>query len=162
MAIMESIRQSYWIVSLSRRTILATVVAALLFFSGWWIIIDTASVYETSFNFSYYICGILATISFIMVNAVSNEMLHGTGALYTGGIIGGGGIKVFLFIGFVLGFTSIIAAVWIMIAEFAVNETRTDKYPGYALLMHNVFIFLATLIYKFGAQTENEYLNGAY
>lgn len=45
------------------------------FFSGWWIIIDTASVYPKSFNFSYYICGILGTISFIMVNAVTNEMV---------------------------------------------------------------------------------------
>lgn len=142
--------------------------------------------YPDSFNFSFYICGILATISFIMVNAVSNEMvntgtkaimmeqrliiriysrdsgnadfqLHG-GSAFTGGILGGSGIKVFLFTGFVLGFTSIIAAIWIMVAEFAVNEARTDKYPGYALLIHNVFIFLSTLIYKFGRQSENDYL----
>lgn len=72
--------------------------------------------------------------------------------------MGGRGIKVFLFTGFVLGFTSIIATIWIMIAEFTVNESRTDKYPGYALLMHNVFIFLATLIYKFGPPTESDYL----
>ncbi|XP_052894909.1 transmembrane protein 50A [Anopheles moucheti] len=159
MSIMERFRQSYWFESLPRRTILATVVASLLFFSGWWIIIDTASVYPKSFNFSYYICGILATIGFIMVNAISNDMLHAEAA-YTGGVLNGSGIKVFLFAGFVLGFTSIIAAIWIMIAEFAVNESRTDKYPGYALLMHNIFIFLSTLIFKFGPPPENEYLNG--
>ncbi|XP_050095678.1 transmembrane protein 50B [Anopheles aquasalis] len=157
MSILERIRQGYWFENIPQRSILATLIASLLFFSGWWIIIDTASVYPDSFNFSFYICGILATISFIMVNAVSNEMLHG-GAAFTGGVLGESGIKVFLFAGFVLGFTSIIAAIWIMVAEFAVNEARTDKYPGYALLIHNVFIFFSTLIYKFGRQSENDYL----
>lgn len=158
MTIMERFRQSYWFSTLPRRTILATVIAALLFFSGWWIIIDTASVYPKSFNFSYYICGILATISFIIVNGISNDLLHSPSA-FTGGVLSPGAVKVFLFAGFVLGFTSIIAAIWIMIAEFAVNDAQTDKYPGYALLMHNIFIFLSTLIYKFGPPTENEYFN---
>ncbi|XP_035905907.1 transmembrane protein 50A [Anopheles stephensi] len=158
MTIMERIRQSYWFETLPRRTILATLVASLLFFSGWWIIIDTASTYPESFNFSYYICGILATISFIIVNAISNDLLHSSGA-YTNGILNAGTAKLFLFAGFVLGFTSIIAAIWIMIAEFAVNESRTDKYPGYALLIQNIFIFLSTLIYKFGPPSENEYFN---
>uniref|UniRef100_A0A182KAJ1 Transmembrane protein 50A n=1 Tax=Anopheles christyi TaxID=43041 RepID=A0A182KAJ1_9DIPT len=157
MSIVDRIRGAYWFELLPRRTILATVVAALLFFSGWWIIIDIASVYPKTFSFSYYICGILGTISFIMVNAISNDMLHGAPA-YSGGILSPTGIKVFLFAGFVLGFTSIIATIWIMIAEFTVNDSQTDKYPGYALLMHNVFIFLATLIYKFGPPTESDYL----
>ncbi|XP_053676336.1 transmembrane protein 50B [Anopheles nili] len=157
MSLMDRIRQSYWLENMPQRTIVATIIASLLFFTGWWVIIDTASVYEHSFNFSYYICGILATISFFMVNAISNEMLHSSNA-WTGGVLGASGIKVFLFAGFVLGFTSIIAAIWIMIAEFAVNESRTDKYPGYALLIHNIFIFFSTLIYKFGPQNENEYL----
>lgn len=159
MSITERIRQSYWFENISRKTIVATLVASLLFFTGWWIIIDTASVYPSAFNFSYYICGILATISFVMVNAISNEMLHGS-AGFTGGILGESGIKVFLFAGFVLGFTAIIAAIWIMIADFAVNESRTDKYPGYALLMHNIFIFFSMIIYKFGRHSESDYLGG--
>lgn len=129
-----------------------------MFFSGWWIIIDTAAVYPESFSFSYYICGILATIGFIIVNSISNDLLHASGA-YTGGVLNASNVKVLLFAGFVLGFTSIIAAIWIMIAEFAMNESRTDKYPGYALIMHNVFIFLSTFIYKFGPSSENEYFN---
>uniref|UniRef100_A0A182N7T3 Transmembrane protein 50A n=1 Tax=Anopheles dirus TaxID=7168 RepID=A0A182N7T3_9DIPT len=157
MSIWRRVNEAYWFEGIPKRTILATLIASLLFFSGWWIIIDTASVYPSSFNFSYYICGILATISFIMVNSVSNELLR-NGPAYTGGVLDARGIKVFLFAGFVLGFTSIIAAIWIMIAEFAVNESRTDKYPGYALLMHNIFIFLSMLIYKFGPETESDYL----
>jgi hypothetical protein len=34
---------------------------------------------EHSPDFSYYVCGILGTLSFIMVNTVTNEMLAGTG-----------------------------------------------------------------------------------
>uniref|UniRef100_A0A2M4AG75 Putative transmembrane protein 50b n=1 Tax=Anopheles triannulatus TaxID=58253 RepID=A0A2M4AG75_9DIPT len=157
MSLLERIRQSYWFEGLTQRTIFSSLIASLLFFSGWWIIIDTASVYPDSFNFSFYICGILGTISFFMVNAVSNEMLHSGGAM-TGGVLGQNGVKIFLFAGFVFGFTAIIAAIWIMVSEFAVNEARTDKYPGYALLIHNIFIFFSTLIYKFGRQSENDYL----
>lgn len=37
---------------------------------------------DNSPDFSYYICGILGTLSFIMVNTVTNEMLNGTGLFY--------------------------------------------------------------------------------
>uniref|UniRef100_T1DFB8 Putative plasma membrane protein n=1 Tax=Psorophora albipes TaxID=869069 RepID=T1DFB8_9DIPT len=161
MSIMDRIRQSYWIENVPRRNIVSTLVASFLFFTGWWIAIDTASVHPKSWDFSYYICGILATISFFMVNSISNEMLHG-GAAYTGGVLGESGIKVFLFIGFVLGFASIIAAIWIMIAEFAVNDDKMDKGPGYALLVHNIFIFMASLIYKFGRHSDDPYAAGIF
>lgn len=161
MSIMDRIRSSYWIENVSRRNIIATFVASFLFFSGWWIAIDTAAVHPKAWDFSYYICGILATISFFMVNSISNEMLHG-GAAYTGGVLGDNGIKVFLFIGFVLGFASIIATIWIMIAEFAVNNDQVDKAPGYALLVHNIFIFFSSLIYKFGRQSDDAYSAGFF
>ncbi|XP_055607116.1 transmembrane protein 50A [Uranotaenia lowii] len=161
MSIMDRISQSFWFDGVPRRNIVATLVASFLFFAGWWIAIDTAAVHPHSWDFSYYICGILATISFFMVNSISNDMLN-VNAGYTGGVLGESGIKVFLFIGFVLGFASIIAAIWIMIAEFATNGDKIEKGPGYALLVHNIFIFFASLIYKFGRHGDDTYAAGIY
>jgi Uncharacterised protein family (UPF0220) len=46
------------------------------FFGAWWIVIGIAATAEkeSAPDFSYYICGILGTISLIMVNTVSNEV----------------------------------------------------------------------------------------
>lgn len=62
-------------------------------------------------------------------------------------------IRVWLFIGFVLGFSSIIAATWIMIADFTIIDEKASKWPGIALLLQNVFIFFSSLLYKFGRQS---------
>ena len=96
-----------------------------------------------------------------LTNLSFRPQLHG-GAGYTGGVLGESGIKVFLFVGFVLGFASIIAAIWIMIAEFAVNDDKTEKGPGYALLVHNIFIFFSSIIYKFGRHSDDPYAAGIF
>lgn len=53
------------------------------FFAGWWVVIGVAATAEkeNAPEFSYYVCGILGTLSFIMVNTVTNEMMAGTGLL---------------------------------------------------------------------------------
>lgn len=102
-------------------------------------------------DFSYYICGILGTLSLIMVNTVSNEMLNGTG--YEGGICSSHGVKIWLFTGFVLGFASVIASVWLLVSEF------TDKLhvQGVGIVLQNFFILFASLIYKFGRNEEGTF-----
>lgn len=62
------------------------------------------------------------------------------------------GARIWLFVGFVLGFAAVIAAVWIMIAEFA-NGTK-ETWPGVGLLLQNVFIFIASLTFKFGRSED--------
>lgn len=42
---------------------------------GWWIIIDATSVYPGSITFGYQLCGILGTVSLIMVNSVTNAQV---------------------------------------------------------------------------------------
>lgn len=37
---------------------------------GWWFIIDASTAHGGGVNFAHHICGILATISFIMINTV--------------------------------------------------------------------------------------------
>lgn len=121
---------------------------------AWWIVIAIAATAEKghSPDFAYYICGILGTLSLIMVNTVSNEMLNGAG--YEGGACGSSGIKIWLFTGFVLGFASVIASVWLMISEFTESMKSTK---GVGIVLQNFFILFASLIYKFGRSDETSF-----
>ncbi|CRK98398.1 CLUMA_CG011757, isoform A [Clunio marinus] len=153
--LVESLQTCMWfdVNVISRRNLLSAVVSSIMFFGAWWIIIAiaaTADKDETP-SFSYYICGILGTLSLIMVNTVSNEMLNGTG--YEGGICSTHGVKIWLFTGFVLGFASVIASVWLLVSEF------TDKLhiQGIGIVLQNFFILFASLIYKFGRNEEGTF-----
>lgn len=85
-----------------------------------------------------------------MVNTVSNEMLNGTG--YEGGVCSSHGVKIWLFTGFVLGFASVIASVWLLVSEFKDLQSQ-----GVGLVLQTFFILFASLIYKFGRNEEGTF-----
>ncbi|KAI9581616.1 hypothetical protein GQX74_012941 [Glossina fuscipes] len=62
--------------------------------------------------------------------------------------------KIWLLIAFVMGFASIIAAVWVMIDDF-INNSEKDSAQGVALLMQNILILLANLTYKLGRNEDD-------
>ena len=88
------------------------------FFTGWWIILDIAALDPSNFNKSYYICGVFGTIALFMINVISNGQLRGDA--FTDGCLGPRGSRMWLFIGFVMGFASLIAAGWILFASFVI------------------------------------------
>ncbi|XP_044746694.1 transmembrane protein 50A [Coccinella septempunctata] len=155
-----------------RKNAYAAMVAGFLFSLGWWIIIDASSVHPGSITFGYHLCGILGTVSLVMVNSVTNAQFRGDA--YEGGCLGSRGAKLWLFLGFVLGFASVIASCWILFAVYVSspqkvtsvpisNGTTTIKpplpvvqssWPGVALFLENAFIFIASLIYKFGRSED--------
>ncbi|KAH0631215.1 hypothetical protein JD844_005442 [Phrynosoma platyrhinos] len=71
-----------------KRNTIASIAAGVLFFTGWWIIIDAAVKYPDSkqFNHSYHACGVIATVAFLMINAVSNGQVRGDS--YSEGCLG--------------------------------------------------------------------------
>lgn len=135
----------------SRNTV-ASIVAGVLFFTGWWIIIDTAVVYPTNkeMNHAFHTCGVMSTIAFFMINAVSNGQVRGDG--YSEGCLGRTGARIWLFIGFMLMFGSLIASMWILFGAYVVP--KNDVYPGLAVFFQNALIFFSSLIYKFGRTEE--------
>jgi hypothetical protein len=135
---------------------------------GWWIIIDAASVYPGTVVAGYHMCGVVGTISLIMINSVSNAQMRGDA--YEGGCLQSRGAKVWLFVGFVMGFASVIASCGILFADF-VGKSKFGDYiitfyesflfvedahywPGVGLFLQNVFIFIASLIFKFGRSED--------
>ena len=51
----------------------------------------------------YHLCGVFGALSLFMVNTVSNGQLQGD-SLYTDGLLGGVGAKIWFFLGFLVGF----------------------------------------------------------
>ncbi|KAL4624151.1 transmembrane protein 50A [Arapaima gigas] len=149
-----------------RRNTMASIAAGVLFFTGWWIIIDAAVKYpdQEFFNHAFHACGVIATVAFLMINAVSNGQVRGDS--YSEGCMGQTGARVWLFIGFMLAFGSLIASMWILFGGFVVPQTKhfivvmflfSEKpvvYPGIAVFFQNAFIFFGGLVFKFG-RTED-------
>jgi len=105
-----------------KRNKVASIVSGILFFSGWWFAIDAAAVHpeKTELKDVFQICGVFGTISFFMVNAVSNGQLRGDS--YTEGCLGVRSARIWFFFGFLLGFASLIGASWILFGEYVTND----------------------------------------
>uniref|UniRef100_A0A3B4F8U4 Transmembrane protein 50A n=1 Tax=Pundamilia nyererei TaxID=303518 RepID=A0A3B4F8U4_9CICH len=76
---------------------------------------------------------------------------------YSEGCMGQTGARVWLFIGFMLAFGSLIASMWILFGGFVVPRESTlspTVYPGIAVFFQNAFIFFGGLVFKFG-RTED-------
>lgn len=116
------------------------------FFSGWWIIIDVGARYTSDdFHGAFYLLGIFGTVSFIIVNSISNSQLREDGYDSSSPRAAKG----CLLLGFIFGFSALTGSVWILIADYA-SGTYKEPYPGVALLIQNVLIFLGSLTFKFG------------
>lgn len=67
--------------------------------------------------------------------------------------MGENGAKLWLFVGFVLGFASLIASVWIVIADLKDSMTT----GGIQFLLQNIFILASSLLYKFGRRDNSSF-----
>ncbi|GAB6024248.1 Transmembrane protein 50A [Chamberlinius hualienensis] len=136
-----------------KRNTIASIVAGSLFGIGWWIIIDVAAVYpsEEEFNHAYHVCGVIGTLALFMINAVSNGQIRGEA--YTTGCLGQRGARIWLFIGFLLGFGALITSCWILFGGYVI-PARAPQWPGVAVFLQNAFIFFSALVFKFGRVEE--------
>lgn len=126
--------------------------AGTLFFIGWWFIIDANAKYPGEMSKAYHVCGVFGTISLFMINFVTNAQMQNDNS-FNGGFLGPRGVRGWLFVGFVMGFAAVIAACWILFADFVAAGAQ-HHWPGVGLFLQNVFIFLGSLIYKFGRTDE--------
>lgn len=134
-----------------KRNVIASMLAGILFFSGWWIIFDVAARYSSDdFHGGFYLLGISGTISFIIVNSISNSQLTEDG--YDS--VNPRAAKGCLLLGFIFGFTALLGSVWILIGEYG-SSKYPNPYPGVALMIQNLLIFFGSLTFKFGRVDES-------
>lgn len=82
---------------------------------------------------------------FCSINSVSNGQIRGES--YTDGCLGQTAARVWLFIGFLMGFGSLIAASWILFGFYVVNNPGGDRtlFAGMLAYTHVSFFKLAFL-----------------
>ncbi|XP_022645888.1 transmembrane protein 50B-like [Varroa jacobsoni] len=140
-----------WLDFTDRRNAVYSVVAGSLFAIGWWIMIDCAARHPSSaeLNHAYHTIGVISTLSLIMVNVVSNAQVRGE-RVFTNGVCGPAGARVWLFIGFVLGFAALLGSSWILVA--------TNFYStSLSVFLQNAFIFASSMAFKFGRKESDSW-----
>ncbi|KAL4233535.1 Transmembrane protein 50A [Mactra antiquata] len=132
-----------------RRNFVASVISGVLFFSGWWIVIDAAVMYpdQSDFHHACHTCGAIGTVAFFLINSVSTGQIRGDS--YSTGCLGQTGARVWLFLGFLLGFGALIAASWILFGVYVVPGDKPE-WPGIATFLQNALIFFSAMVFKFG------------
>lgn len=111
------------------------------FFTGWWFLIDAIALYPHSMDAIHVILGILGTISLFMVNSVTQAQLNGDVG-YSGGCMEARGARIWIFIGYVLGFAAIIAAIWVMVASFNSSGECYDSLCSVAYYIMGLFVHI--------------------
>uniref|UniRef100_A0A8C3K6U5 Transmembrane protein 50B n=2 Tax=Neoaves TaxID=3078114 RepID=A0A8C3K6U5_9CHAR len=121
-----------------RRNAIASIVAGVLFFTGWWIMIDAAVVYPRpeQLNHAFHTCGVFSTLAFFMINAVSNAQVRGDS--YSDGCLGRTGARIWLFIGFMLMFGSLIASMWILFGAYVTQSKFVGVFCGFFFLYFHI------------------------
>ncbi|KAK2190547.1 hypothetical protein NP493_77g05013 [Ridgeia piscesae] len=108
-----------------KRNMIASIISGILFFVGWWIMIDCAAVYPKNEELPHvaHLCGVAGTIAF-----------------FIDGCLGQTGARIWLFNGFLISFAALISSAWILFGEYVVPQ-KTIVYPGIALFLQNALIF---------------------
>ena len=72
--------------------------------------------------------------------------------MFSDGICGKTGARIWVFVAFLLSFGSLIGAFWIFF-DYYVSQERAFT-PGLQILLQNILIFGASLILKFGRNED--------
>lgn len=129
---------------------IGSIVAGLLFGISWLLWIDSIAFsgveYGKAVSGAYWIPGILQTISLFMINLISWEIVGGEGLFDEGGNIRA---RIWVFASFLFAFGGLIGAVWILVQEMnAPSWEHGSVSAAVNGLLHNVFIFLASLLFR--------------
>jgi len=113
-------------------------ISGALFGAGWWFWADACTSSDVKVKvLPNYLPGFVATIALIMINAVRREELESFDAFDEGVFCRS---RAWLFLSYVIAFSSVIGAVWVLLAGASVGT-------GVACLMQVVCILGAALVF---------------
>mmetsp|Transcript_34595 Transcript_34595/g.61705 ORF Transcript_34595/g.61705 Transcript_34595/m.61705 type:complete len:172 (-) Transcript_34595:553-1068(-) len=136
-------------------------VAGALFGAGWWFFVD-AIVYSSAVHGSKppgILClpGIIASLALVMINCIRRDQISGGYDSFDEGSLCRS--KFWLFLSYVVSFSSVVFAVWLLIAHN--GEGTEHAWSSIAGLFQVVFILGSGLVF-FLTRTANEDSGGAY
>lgn len=131
---------------------LFAIISGLLFGSGWWCIIGASAdvVHGAEVNGEYYLPGIFQVVSFLLINLISWEALDANNAdQYSSPNVIVINRALFIF-GIIIQLTCLIFAVFIVVSDFADEESGKSPGSGVMIVLSNVFIFGSTWLMRWG------------
>lgn len=146
-------------------------IAGLLFFIGWWLIVDANAQYAAIFNVCqvYHLPGVSATVALvskllkkitflffflqICTNIVPMELIYHSSSYSNKTCCTPCVAKICLFLFLMISFGSLISAFFILINDFILDQL-TAQWPGYAICLQNVFIFTSSFLLRFGRKKD--------
>ncbi|KAL3897179.1 MAG: hypothetical protein SGPRY_013107 [Prymnesium sp.] len=129
---------------------IGSILAGAFFGISWLLWIDGVSFagiqYERGVDGAYWIPGILQTLSLLMINLISWEVVGGDGAFDDSGGIAA---RIWVFSSFVFAFGGLIGAIWILVQEInAPSWEQGSVEPAFRGLLQNLFIFASSLLFR--------------
>ncbi|RZC41283.1 UPF0220 domain containing protein [Asbolus verrucosus] len=103
----------------------------------------------------YILPGLFGTLSLIVVNMIPLSFVNQP-HLYTDNTCCGSlMIKTCLLIGFMISFGTIIGACYILFNDYILDQEEQNKWPGYGIFLHNLFIFIAAVLLRCRKSYDN-------
>lgn len=135
---------------------LVAAVCGCFFAMGWWCMIDVTSTYDdvVAENKIYFLPGVFGTISMFLINIVPTAVIKESYYYGNGRNCGPCLAVLFLFVGLMVGFGSMIGATYILVNDFLLRP-KMHQWPGAGIFLQNLFIFSANMLFKFGIIPES-------
>eukprot|EP00163_Fabomonas_tropica_P032075 TRINITY_DN7900_c0_g1_i2.p1 TRINITY_DN7900_c0_g1~~TRINITY_DN7900_c0_g1_i2.p1 ORF type:complete len:149 (+),score=8.06 TRINITY_DN7900_c0_g1_i2:21-467(+) len=133
--------------SIYKRAVFCSYGSGILFAAAWWIFIDGCVWARHNDDpqqviFAFYIPGFLSTLALFMMNVINWSEIKQNSSFGEGV---NPRVKAWLFVAFLMSFSCIVGAVFILIDKF-----KGGKWPGIALVLQNVLILASSLLLWFG------------
>jgi hypothetical protein len=139
------------------RPVIVGYTSGILFTVGWWFFFD-AVIYSKNKNLDVsigiwdWIPGIISTVALIIINLINQEALKGDGDFddeYSQSA------KLCAFIGVSLALAALGSSLTIFIMEYIIPGVGSEaKYCGSEIVLQNFFIFISSMIFWFGRNSE--------
>ncbi|KAF8565389.1 hypothetical protein P879_03869 [Paragonimus westermani] len=134
------------------RNLAVSVISGFVFALAWWLAIDAACVYAAEdFPGAYHTIGVFGTIAFVLANVIPNHALRED---YGERLIGRRCAFVCLFVAFLMAFSCVIAALWVLFGAY-VAAGKSTIWPGVAILLQNLLLCGSSLLFRFGRKQDD-------
>ncbi|KAJ0392784.1 hypothetical protein P43SY_010591 [Pythium insidiosum] len=130
-------------------------VAGLLFGIGWWIFVDGAASAahndsQIPFNFIKYLPGIGSSLAFFLLNSLDWEMMSADSMTYHDGDGVACKARTFVLLCVAMSIGALIGSIFVLTHTYVDNPFDESTWPGVAVLLQNVLIFLSTVVMRAG------------
>jgi len=147
---------------LPSRSVIVGYTSGILFTVGWWFFFD-ALIYSKYNNFEEskhvsigiwdWIPGLISTLALIIINLINQEALKGEGDF---GDDYSQNAKLCAFIGVSLALAALGSSLTIFIMQYVIPGLDSEaKYCGGAIVIQNFLIFISSMIFWFGRNSED-------